>query len=129
MAFGNAKRLPLVPPASSTAPPLAASPTQYVATGQREDLHRVVDRHRRGDAAAGRIDIEVDVLAAILALQVQQLHDHFVRIAIVDFALQQDDPIFQQQIAEGQLPLPLIVAVGQLRVDRRQTRITHARFL
>ena len=36
-----------------------------------EDLHRVVDGQRGADAAAGRVDVEVDVLAAVLALQVQ----------------------------------------------------------
>ncbi len=92
--------MPLVPPASSTAPPLAARPTQYVATGHDKNLHRVVDRQRGGHAAAGRIDVEVDVLAAIFALQVQQLHHQFVGVAVVDFALQEDDAVFQQQIAQ-----------------------------
>ena len=34
LACCRANRLPFSPPASSTAPPLAARPTQYVATGQ-----------------------------------------------------------------------------------------------
>jgi hypothetical protein len=35
----------------------------------------------------------VDVLAAILALQVKQLHDQFVGVTGIDLALQKDDPI------------------------------------
>ena len=57
----------------------------------------------------------MDVLAAIFALQVEQLHDDFVGVAVVDLALQENDAIFQQQIAQRQLPLPLIIAVGGTR--------------
>ncbi len=62
------------------------------------------------DAAARRVDVEVDVLAAILALQVQQLHHQFVGVAVVDLALQEDDAVFQQQIAQRHLPLALVIA-------------------
>ena len=41
-----------------------------------DELHRVVDREARVDGAAGRVDVERDVLVGILGLQVQQLgHD------------------------------------------------------
>ena len=63
------------------------------------------------DAAAGRIDVEVDVLAAVLALQVQEFHHQFVGVAVMDLALEEDDAVLQQQIAQRQLPLPLIVAI------------------
>ena len=85
--------------------------------GATENLHRVVDGQRGADAAARRIDVEVDVLAAVFALQVEQLHHQFVGVAVVDLALQQDDAVLQQQIAEGHLPLPLVVAIGQQRID------------
>ena len=91
-----------------------------------ENLHRVVDGQRGADAAAGRIDVEVDVLAAVLALQVQQLHHQLVGVAVVDLALQQDDAVLQQQIAEGHLPLTLIVAIGRQRIDDcRPQRFAH----
>ncbi len=64
------------------------------------------------DAAAGRIDVEVNRLAAIFALQVEQLHHQFVGVAVVDLALQQNDPVFQQQITQGHLPLALVIAIG-----------------
>ena len=57
----------------------------------------------------GRVDVEVDVFAAILALQVEQLHHQFVGVAVVDFALQEDDAILQQQIAQRHLALALVV--------------------
>src|SRR5690606_34811436 len=41
--------------------------------GARNHLHRVVDCERRSHAAAGRIDVEVNVLAAVFALQIQEL--------------------------------------------------------
>ena len=62
---------------------------------------------RRYNIAAGRIELEVDVLLAILALQVQQLHHQFVGVASMDLALQEDDAILQQQVAQGKLTLPL----------------------
>ena len=80
--------------------------------GATEDLHRVVDGQGGADAAARRVDIEVDFLAAILALQVEQLHHQLVGIAVVDLALEKDDTVLQQQIAQRQLPLPLIIAIG-----------------
>ena len=82
-----------------------------------EDLHGVVNGQRGADAAAGRIDVEVDVLAAVLALQVQELHHQLVGVAVMDLALEQDDAVLQQQIAQRQLPLPLIVAI------RRHVRV------
>ncbi len=40
-----------------------------------DELHRVVDRHAGRDAAAGRIDVQVDVGLGIVRLQEQQLGD------------------------------------------------------
>jgi hypothetical protein len=59
----------------------------------------------------------MNLLAAIFALQEQELHYKLVGVAVVDLALQEDDPVFQQQIAEGELALPLIIAVGQPGLD------------
>ncbi len=53
----------------------------------------------------------MNVLAAILALQVQQLHHDFIGIACVYFALQENDTVFKQQVAEGQLSLTLVALV------------------
>ena len=59
-------------------------------------LHRIVYRHRGSHAASRRIDIEVNVLASVLTLQVEQLHHQFVGIAIPDFTLEKHDAILQQ---------------------------------
>ncbi len=63
--------------------------------GAGNHLHGVVDRERRGHAAARRIDIKVNILAAIFALQVQELHHQFVGVAVVNLALQEDDAVFE----------------------------------
>ena len=59
-AFGSAVRMPGAPAARSTAAAEAAWPTQVVATGGREELHRVVDGEQADHVAARRVDVEVD---------------------------------------------------------------------
>ena len=66
---------------------------------------------RRRDAAAGAIDVEADPLGAVLVLEEEELHHRQVGHGVVDHPLQEDDPVFQEQIAQGHLPLPRIVAV------------------
>ena len=44
-----------------------------------DELHRVVDRQAGVDDAAGRVDVQRDVLVGVLALEVQQLRDDEVR--------------------------------------------------
>jgi hypothetical protein len=41
-----------------------------------QELHRVVHRQPGGDAAARRVDVQVNVLFRVLHLQKQQLRDH-----------------------------------------------------
>jgi hypothetical protein len=79
-------------------------------------LHRVVDRQRRNDFSTGRVDVEVDILAAVLALQVQQLHHHLIGFLGKDVSLEEDDAVFEQQIAQGQLPLSLVRLI-RMRID------------
>ena len=43
------------------------------------ELHGVVDREARGDRAARAVDVDRDVLALVLELQVEELGDHDVR--------------------------------------------------
>ncbi len=71
-------------------------------------MHRVVDGQRRNHVATRTVQVEVDVFAAVLALQIQQLHHDFVGIARVDLALQKHNAIFQQQVTQSQLTLTLI---------------------
>jgi hypothetical protein len=63
------------------------------------ELHRVVHRQARGHHAAGRIDVQVDVLLVVLAVEVQQLGDQVVgrvgrdRAAV---AADEDDALLQK---------------------------------
>src|SRR5690606_1840110 len=55
-----------------------------------------VDRHARGDDAAGRVDVQVDDLLGVLGLEEQHLgHDHVGHV-VVDAADQEDHPLLEQ---------------------------------
>ena len=82
-----------------------------VETGQRDVLHRVVHREAGGDHAAGAVDVDLDVLLGILALEEQELRDDCVRDEVVDLGPDEDDAILQQ--AAEDVPLAL-AAVGHL---------------
>src|SRR3546814_4457348 len=55
-----------------------------------DDLHGVVDRHAGGDDAAGRVDVQADVLLGVLGLEEQHLRDDDVGDVVVDAADQED---------------------------------------
>ena len=59
-------------------------------------LHGVVNRHTGCDAAAGAVDIELDVLVRVLSLQIQQLGHHQRGGGVVDLLGQEDDAVIQQ---------------------------------
>jgi hypothetical protein len=92
-----------VPAHRSTAPP--------------EKLHRVVDGQRVVERSPGAVDVEVDVLAAPLVLQVQHLHHHPGRGSVRDLSDEKDHPIFEQQLVDGHLAgalvLDLVAGVGK----------------
>ena len=69
------------------------------------ELHRVVDRQPGRDRSARRVDVEVDVLLRILALQVQQLRRDHVRHLVVDRRAEKDDALAQQQRVDVERPL------------------------
>lgn len=74
-------------------------------------LHGVVDGQRRNDFTTRGIDVEVDVFAAILALQIKQLHHHFVGIAGVNLSLEKYDSVLQKKIPQRHLTLALVALV------------------
>ena len=76
-----------------------------------DELHRVVDREERGDVAAGRVDVEVDVLVGVLGLQEEHLGADQVGDGVVDRRAQEDDPLLQQ--ARVQV-VGALAAVGRL---------------
>src|SRR5208337_3402921 len=72
------------------------------------------------DAAAGAIDVKADALRPVLILQVQELHYGQIGRGIVDNPLEEDDPVLEEQVAQGHLPLPGVVAVAlQRRIRER----------
>ncbi|MCH7729518.1 MAG: CBS domain-containing protein [Planctomycetes bacterium] len=78
----------------------------------------VVDKHVRAlgivtvrDIAAWRIQIKVNILAAIFALQVEQFHHQFVGVSRMDFALKKHNAVLQEKISQRQLSLPLVLLV------------------
>ena len=82
--LGSAERLPCAPPASSSEPIDIAMPTHIVLHVGLDEVHRVEDREPGVDRAAGRVDVERDVLLRVDRLQVQQLRDDDVRDLVVD---------------------------------------------
>src|SRR5262249_31900381 len=88
------------------------------------------------------VDVQVDFLVAVLVLQEQQLLNRDVREIIGDGgvaaglgrAAQENDPVFQEQIAQGHLSLPHVLAGtldhGAHRTGRaNQFRRNHAQVL
>ena len=59
-------------------------------------LHRVVDGEAGGDHAAGRVDVEVDVLVRVLGLEEEQLGDDQVGDVVLDGVAQEDDALLEQ---------------------------------
>ena len=109
-ACGSAKRLPLAPAASSSAPMRRRLAHADGGDGRLDVLHRVVDRHARGHRAARRVDVEVDVLVRVLRLQEQHLRDDEVGDLVLDVGRQEDDPLLEQPREDVERPL----AAGRL---------------
>ena len=74
-------------------------------------LHGVVDGHTCGDAAAGAVDIELNVLIRILGFQVKQLGNHQACGGVVHFFGQEHDAVVQQT---GENVIAALAAAGLL---------------
>ena len=59
-----------------------------------DEVHGVVHRHACGDGAAGRVDVEVDVLVGIFRFKEKHLRDDEVGRGVIDRADEEDDPLF-----------------------------------
>ena len=59
-------------------------------------LHRVVDGEPGVDDAAGRVDVQADVLLRVLGLEEQELGDDEVGDVVLDRVAEEDDPLAQQ---------------------------------
>ena len=82
-------------------------------------LHRVVDRETRRDAAARRVDVDVDVPLGIVRLQKEELGDHDVGDVIVDRRAKENDPVHQKP---GENIVGALSAAGALDDVRRVNR-------
>ena len=71
-----------------------------------DELHGVVDGQPRRHRAAGRVDVNVDVLFRVLHLQEQHLGDDEVRDVIVDGRADEDDAVLEQARIDVVATLP-----------------------
>lgn len=65
--------------------------------------HGVDDGECVVDGPAGGVDVEVDVLAGLLVGEVEESHDDAHGGAGVDFADEEDDAVFEQELVDGHL--------------------------
>ncbi len=86
-----------------------------------DELHGVVDREARAHDAAGRIDVERDVLVGVLGLQEQHLRDHDVGHVVVDRADDEDHALLEQARIDV---ISALAARGLLDDDRNQIQCT-----
>jgi len=92
-----------------------------------QHLHRVVDRERRGHVAAWRIDVKVNVLAGgSRSANRAAFITTSLALPVVNLALEKHDAVFQQQIAQCELPLPLVILIRIRIVDRKWHIQAHA---
>ena len=71
-----------------------------MATSQRDELHRVVDRHAGGDRAARAVDVQPDVAVQVLALEVEELGADLVGDVVVDGRAEEDHPVAQEAVED-----------------------------
>ena len=82
-----------------------------------DELERVVDGEQRRDLAAGRVDVEVDVLVRLLGLEEEHLGADQVGHGVVDRRAEEDDALTQQPRVEV---VGALAAVGRLDHGRDQ---------
>jgi len=68
-------------------------------------LHGVVDGHTGGDAAAGAVQVQVDVGLVVLVGQDQHLGDDDVGDLVVDGRAEHDNPVLEQARVDVHRPL------------------------
>src|SRR5439155_26296195 len=71
-------------------------------------LHRVVDREKRRDRTARRVDVDRDVLRRVLGLEVDQLRHDQVRDGVVDLGPEENDPLLEQPRVDVERAFPTV---------------------
>src|SRR5207248_5380165 len=82
-------------------------------------LHRVIDRQSRGDAAAWRIDVHVNITLWIVCLEKEQLSDDDIRDVVVDGSAEADDAIHEQARKDVIAPLATARSLDHIRGIQR----------
>ena len=90
-----------------------------------DELHRVVDRQPGVDRAAGRVDVERDVLVGVLGLQVEHLGDDQVGDLVVHGRAEEDDPLVEQPREDVELALAAGGALDDHRDERHVARMRY----
>ena len=80
-------------------------------------LHGIIDCHAGRHAAAGAVDIHLDILVRILRLQIQQLGHNQTGGGIIHFFAQEDNAVVQQT---GKNIIGPLAAVGLFNNIRNQ---------
>ena len=93
-----------------------------VATSESDELHRVVDRHAGRDRAAGRVDVQPDVLVRVLTFEVEQLRGDEVGDVVVHVGAEEDDALFEQAVEDVH---PLERGAVLLRDRREEVGLFH----
>lgn len=91
----------------------ASLPNTVGRNGAGKNLHGVVYRQSRSDAATRGVDVKMNIFSPVLTLKIEEFHDDVVCVSIVDFTLQKNNPVLKQQVTESKLSLALI---GLIRV-------------
>src|SRR5581483_5182164 len=77
----------------------------------RHEVHRVVDHQRVVHHAAGAVDVQVDVLVALDALQVKHLHDQPAGGDVIDLADEEERAVLEEHFLEGHLAVAVVAAL------------------
>ena len=78
-------------------------------------LHGIVDGHAGGDGTTGAVDIQLDLLVRVLALQVQQLGHYQRGGGVVDLFAQENDAVVEQageDVVGPLAPVGLLYYIG-----------------
>src|SRR5207245_3840781 len=127
---GQIKRLPFRTGHQHDGAKAGRAPDAYGRYRRLDVLHRVVDRKARADRAAGRVDVDLDVLLRVVRGKVDELRHDQVRHHVVDGAADEDDAVLEQARVdvEGALAVAALV-LGDGRDeshDRNCTRYIRA---
>src|SRR5437899_9682453 len=107
--------------------PKPGVPTDADRRDRRLDvLHLVVDGEARGDGAAWRVDVDLNLLFRRIRREVHELRDDQVGHDVVDGPADDDDPVLQQPRVdiESALAVAALVLDDRRYVSQREWQLT-----